>query len=548
MKRTGKLTVTLVLTIILVVSAAFVRSNDLFFELKQQITIFNDALREVTIHYIDETAPRTLVTRAINAMLESLDPYTVFISEGEQLQMEILSSGGYGGIGLEAGYRGDQIVIIAPIEGYPAYRAGLRAGDIILKVNGVDVSGLIPEEVQRLTIGDIGSEMTLIIQRTGISEALEFNLIRERIELKNIHYADRVGSDASIGYLQLSRFGQNAAEEVRQTLIAMDTEKGLDGIVLDFRNNPGGLLNEAVEIVDLFIEPGITVVETRGRNDAYNSLMASSRPALFADLPVTVLINEGSASASEVVAGALQDLDRAVIVGQSSFGKGLVQSIRPLSYNTSLKITISRYYIPSGRSIQNNQSNTYGESLSSDSNPGPNRFLTRNGREVLDGKGIQPDLEIQEQDATLLELALRHSNAYLMFINHKLSETGFQNESGMPETFFAKFVRYLIEDEFTFETPADRVLEEMDQLIENFSKESLARENIDELKALLRDQKISRIYENQSVIEQSLAIEWISQTAGESESRRAKLNYDTVLKEAVGLLENSYRYQSYLIP
>ncbi|TVQ65601.1 MAG: S41 family peptidase [Balneolaceae bacterium] len=548
MKRTGTFTVTLVLIFFLIVSAAFMRSNDLFFELKQQITIFNDTVREVTLHYIDETTPRSLVTRAIHSMLESLDPYTVFIDEGEQLQMEIFSSGGYGGIGLEAGYRGDQIVIIAPIEGYPAYRAGLRAGDIILRVNGVDVSGLNPEDVQRLTIGDIGSEMNLTIQRTGISEAMEFSLIRERIELKNIHHADRVGSDASIGYLHLSRFGQNAAEEVRQALIAMDAEKSLGGIVLDFRNNPGGLLNEAVELVDLFVEPGITVVETRGRNDAYNTLMASTRPPLFANLPLTVLINEGSASASEVVAGALQDLDRAVIVGQSSFGKGLVQSIRPLSYNTSLKITISRYYTPSGRSIQSDLSSANGESLAVDSNRVLRRYMTRNGREVLDGRGILPDLEIREQDATLLELALRHSNTYLMFVNRKLSETGFQDESGVPGTLFSEFVRYLIENEFTFETPADRLLEEMDQLIGNFPKESLARENINELKALLRDHKISQIYENQSIIEQNLAIEWISQTAGESESRRAKLNYDAVLKEAVVLLENRYRYQSYLIP
>lgn len=546
MNRNGKIAVTLGLTLFLIVSAAFIRSNDLFFELKQQLTLFNETVREISIHYIDEAEPRVLISRAIHSMLETLDPYTTFISDGEQMQMEILSSGGYGGIGLEAGFRGDQIVIIAPIEGYPAQRAGLRAGDIILGVNGVEIDGLLPEEVLNLTVGDVGTAITLTIQRSGISDPIDFELVRERIELKNIHFSGRVGGNNSTAYIHLSRFGQNAAEEVRQSLLEMDNEKSLTGIILDFRNNPGGLLNEAVELVDLFIEPGVTVVETRGRNEAYNSLMATSQQMLFESLPIAVLINEGSASASEVVVGALQDLDRAVVVGQTSFGKGSVQSIRPLSYNTSLKVTISHYHTPSGRSIQNRIVEATDGSMKLSGSQ--RSFLTRNGRQVFDGHGIDPDLLIEEPEATLLHLSLHQTNTYLAFINHKLSETGFNPGSELPSGLYREFVRYLIENEFTFETPADRLLKELDQRITYFSKESMAQNHISELKALLRDQKISQIYENQSVIEQNLTLEWIAQTFGESERRRTRLEFDPTLIAAVEVIENRYRYQSYLMP
>lgn len=546
MNRTGKIAVTLSLTLFLMVSAAFIRSSDRFFELKQQLTLFNEIVREISIHYIDEAEPRVLISRAIHSMLETLDPYTTFVGEGEQMQMEILSSGGYGGIGLEAGFRDDQIVIIAPIEGYPAHRAGLRAGDIILGVNGVQIEGLLPEEVLNLTVGDVGTGITLTIQRSGISDPIDFELVRERIELKNIHFSGRVGSDNSTAYIYLSRFGQNAAEEIRQSLLEMDNEKSLTGIILDFRNNPGGLLNEAVELVDLFIEPGITVVETRGRNEAYNSLMATSQQMLFESLPIAILINEGSASASEVVAGALQDLDRAVVVGQTSFGKGSVQSIRPLSYNTSLKVTISHYHTPSGRSIQNRMVEASDGSM--ELTRSQRSFFTRNGREVFDGHGIDPDLLIEEPEATLLHLSLHQTNTYLAFINHKLSETGFDPGSELPSGLYREFVRYLIKNEFTFETPADRLLKELDQRITHFSKESMARNYISELKALVRDQKISQIYENQSVIEQNLTLEWIAQTSGESERRRTRLEFDPTLTAAVEVIENRYRYKSYLMP
>ncbi|MEX0944665.1 MAG: S41 family peptidase [Balneolaceae bacterium] len=554
MKRTGKLTGIFLLLVIFITSVAFIRNGDLFFQIKKQITIFNDVFREVATQYVDEVEPQELVNKGINAMLESLDPYTVFINEGEQQQLEILSSGSYGGIGLEAGYRGDEVVIIAPMDGYPADRAGLRSGDVIVEINGLSVQGMTPEEIQQLTIGDIGTEITIVIKRRGIIERISYTLIRERIEVKNINFSEIVGDRDQYAFIHLSRFGQQASEEVRRALIDLNDAHAhdLEGLILDLRNNPGGLLNEAVELVDLFIEPGVTVVETRGRHDSHNSAMMTTEVALFENLPIVLLINEGSASASEVVAGAFQDLDRAVIVGENSFGKGLVQTIRPLSYNTSLKMTISRYYIPSGRSIQS-VDYTLNDPENRQTIPDSLRraFRTKNGRVVLDGRGIEPDIIHTGMESTLIDLALQRSNQYLFFVNDILLETDSDNRTvnhRMPDRLFQRFATYLIEQNFSFETPVDRHLNEIEMNIDNFSGENAAKENLDELKALLRDYKISQIYENQALIERNLQTEWITQTLDESERNRALIAIDGLVIKAAEILSDDYTYQSILRP
>jgi len=550
MKHARKLILFISLAAILTFSAAFVYQSDLFFQIKKNLTIFSDVYKEVAIQYVDDVSPETLMERSINSMLETLDPYTVFIDEGEQRQMEILSSGSYGGIGIDAGYRGDQIVIIAPLEGYPAQRAGLRSGDIIKEIDGVNVEGLTPEEVQQLTVGDIGSEIDLKVQRPGFDQAMDFTLTRERIEVKNIRYAAKIGEKQNFGYIQLVRFGQGTSEEVRETLLEMEQSGSFDGLILDLRNNPGGLLNEAVSLVDKFIEPGVTVVETRGRLESHNSTLVSQEPAMYDDLPMIVLINSGSASASEVVAGALQDLDRALIVGETSFGKGLVQTVRPLSYNTSLKITVSKYYIPSGRSIQSIE---YLHSNSGDNNrsvPDSLRraFKTKNGRVVYDGNGIKPDIEFQEEPSTMLDLALQKNNRYFFFVNDLLANSEDSGRQEIPSDLFDRFTTYLVEDGFTYETPVDQHLAALETNIDNFSQERSARQNVDELNALLRDYKIAQIYQNEEFIDKKLKAEWISQTKEDEERIKAVLELDELVNISLDFLDNPYQYRTELRP
>lgn len=542
MKKAGKLPAAMLLALFLIISAAFVQNNDLFFQIKKQLSIFSDVYKQVAIEYVDEVSPEEFMRKGIDSMLEDLDPYTVFIAEGEQQQMEILSSGSYGGIGIEAGYRGEDIVIVAPLEGYPAQKAGLRPGDIIKEINGQSTVSMTPEEVQQLTIGDVGTTIKLTIQRPGISDDLEFDLERERIEIRNINIAEKVGSRKQYGYVQLVRFGQQAAEELRQELQTFSSEGEFEGLILDLRNNPGGLLNEAVAIVDKFIEPGVTIVETRGRRDEHNSTISSSEPALFSDLPVIVLINSGSASASEIVAGALQDLDRAVILGSKSFGKGLVQTVKPLSYNTSLKITISKYYIPSGRSIQ---SVDYSRDLNENFPVIQRReFKTKNGRTVYDGLGIEPDLNIEENGNTILDVALKRENKYFFFVNEMIAESG----DAEPENLFDMFTSSLIRENFSFETPVDRHLNEIASNLNSFSQPESAMQDVEELKALSRDYKISQIYENQNHIERELMIEWITQTKSGADKNLALLELDELVNESIDLLGNNYEYQSILRP
>ena len=548
MKNTRSHAVLLLLAAFLIITAAFARSSDLFFQIKKQLTIFSDVYKEVATQYVDEVGPEELMKRSILAMLDGLDPYTVFIDEGEQQQIEILSSGSYGGIGIEAGYRGDDIVIIAPLDGYPGQRAGLRPGDIIEQINNINVKDMSPEEVQLLTVGDVGSGISVTIRRPGIDESITFHLIRERIEVKNVNVATRLGENDKFGYIQLSRFGQNAAEEVRQELAGMKRNGGLHGLILDLRNNPGGLLHEAIELVDKFVEPGVTIVETRGRLQAHNTTIATTEPVMFEDLPLVVLINHGSASASEIVAGALQDLDRAVIIGENSFGKGLVQTIRPLAYNTSLKITISKYYIPSGRSIQSIDYSHRDADGNSNAILSPRRaFETKNGRVVYDGRGIEPDIRESEALSSLIDLALQRNNMYFFFMNDFIRDSG-ENQTDLPQDIFKRFTRYLIEQNFTFETPADRHLNSLESNLQNFSKESTALKNIEELKALLRDYKIAQVYDNQAIIQENLHREWISQVLADKERNRAMLSIDKSVNRAIEVLEDRFQYQVVLMP
>lgn len=522
------------------------RNSDVYFLIKKNFTIFSEVYREVSLNYVDEVDPEKLMRKGLNSMLESLDPYTVFIDESQNQEIEIITRGSYGGVGLDVGVRGGKIVVIAPMQGYPAYRKGIRSGDIIKMINGISVEDLTPEEVQNLTVGEPGSSLEITIERYGGDQDLTFNLERERIDVKNIAYKGLIGPNNDIGYINLSRFSQNTAEEIRKAIEEFGTDR-LNGLILDLRNNPGGLLEEAVRTVDKFVEPGLMVVETRGRLSQHNSTFSTEEPPMLGSVPLVILQNEGSASSSEIVAGALQDLDRAVIVGSQSFGKGLVQIVQPLSYNTALKITTSRYYIPSGRSIQS-ITYTHDEKNSAIVRPDSLRkaFKTRNGRTVYDGEGISPDIAIPTPAPSLLETALLKDSHFFFFANRVASQKENFEADSISDEMFADFQQYLEANNFDYETESERNLARIKKKFENENPSLNVTDHVKALEAAIEQQKEEDFKSQSTSLRQTLFLELISRFKGQEGKTEVSLRWDPAVEEALNVIENKNRYSAIL--
>jgi len=523
----------------------FVRQPDIYFLIKKNFTIFSEVYREVSLHYVDDVDPEKLMRKGINAMLESLDPYTVLIDESQNQNMEIITRGSYGGVGLDVGFRSGKIVVIAPIEGYSAHKKGIRSGDVITAVNGVSVVQMAPDEVQDLTTGEPGTQVTLTVERYGIDHPLTFELERQRIEVKNVAYAGLVGDQADVGYILLSRFSQNSGEEIRKAIEQLRSEADLSGLILDLRNNPGGLLDEAVSTVDKFVPQGQVVVETRGRLSQHNNTFRTKEKPMAPKLPLVVLQNGGSASASEIVAGALQDLDRAVIMGEQSFGKGLVQIVQPLSYNTALKITTSRYYIPSGRSIQ---SITYTHDSKNSAVEKPDSlkksFETRNGRTVYDGDGIAPDIRVQTPSPSLLQTSLLQQSRFFDFANEYAANHESLGIEYGSKALYEDFKAFLRRHNFDYETPSERYLSRIDSTL-NLSGEK-SHKHIAALEERIEVHKEQAFDNERDQIQKQLYLELVARYKGEKGQTAASLPYDRFVQQAVNMLHNSGRYNDIL--
>lgn len=530
-KNRGKKAVIGLLLVAGISTLAF-QEADIYFLIKKNFTIFSETYEEVALEYVDQVDPETLMRNGLVAMLETLDPYTVFYDEKQNEQAEIFSRSNYAGVGIEAGYRNGEVVVIAPTEGGPAEKKGIRAGDVIVAIDGVSTEGLQPDEVQNLTMGEIGSVITFTIRRFGVEQPLTFELTRENIEVPNVTFSGRTGPDEAYGYIRLAQFGMNAADEIRSSYEDLRLEGEIAGLILDLRDNPGGILQEAVAIIDKFVEPGLQVVETRGRIAEYNESYETREPVLF-DGPLVILMNGGSASASEVVAGALQDLDRAVIIGEQSFGKGLVQIVKPMPYNTSLKITISRYYTPSGRSIQSvNYTHEARNSSVSNSERQGRVFETRNGRPVNEGRGIEPDVITENKLPGLLEVALRQQGAYFDYATKFESENQDFSAEELPDAVYADFIAFTDEISLNYLSDEENLLAELSASVSG----PAANEHIEALRTIIRENKRKAFQDFEDSIRKELFLELISRYRDQKTAREAALALDTDMKEALDLL------------
>ena len=370
--------------------------TDSYFEISKHLDIFTTLYKELNTFYVDETDPGKLMKEGIDNMLKSLDPYTTYIPESEIEDFKFMTTGQYGGIGAIITKRKNYVYISEPYEGYPAQKAGLMAGDKILEINGKSAEGKTTEEVSKILKGQPNTNVSLKIERSSLTSPFDVTFKREKVSVKSVSYAGFLGDE--IGYVKLRSFTRGCSNDLKNAIQKLKGEKKLKGLILDLRNNPGGLLNESVDMVNLFVPKGEEVVKTKGKIKSWEKTYFAKNQPLDTDVPLVVLINSASASASEIVSGAIQDLDRGVVIGQRSFGKGLVQQTRKLSYNAQLKLTVAKYYIPSGRCIQSVNYNNRNDDGSIGKVPDSlkTEFRTRNGRKVYDGGGIEPDIIVDK--------------------------------------------------------------------------------------------------------------------------------------------------------
>jgi len=502
--------------IIMILGAGFTTLRNKDLELVKNLDIYYTLFRELNMFYVDETDPEQLVTTSIDAMLASLDPYTTYIPESDMDDFQFQTTGEYGGIGSLIRRSGDHVIIAEPYEGFPAARAGLRAGDVILKIDGVPTDHQPIESISDRLKGKPGTEIRMSIERLPHEKPLEFTLTREQISIPNVPYYGMV--DPRTGYIRITNFTSGAGKETEEAVKMLKKNPDLDALILDLRSNPGGLLIEAVRICNLFVEKGELIVSTRGKVKQWDSDYTTQKEPLDTEIPLVVLINRGSASAAEIVAGALQDLDRAVIVGQRTFGKGLVQTTRPLKYNAQLKVTTAKYYIPSGRCIQaldyanRNEDGSVGhvpDSLIS-------AYETRSGRVVYDGGGIRPDIESVPEDLSEIAIQLYAQNLIFDYATRYRSA---HEEIDPPESFgitdeeYEAFKDFVETRDFEFQTASERIFDSLVRTArrekyyeiarDEFTRleEKLAHNNLkdletfgDEIRQILDEEIINRYY------------------------------------------------------
>jgi carboxyl-terminal processing protease len=515
-----------------------------FFEIAKQIEIFTTLFKELNMNYVDETTPSDLINKAIKGMLNDLDPYTVYWNEQEVEDARINNSGVYTGIGASVRNKDGKMLILEPFKGFPADVAGLKAGDEIITINDINIKEHEGDSNELLK-GVAGTKVNLTYLRQGKKE--ETSLIRGAIDVHAVPFYQLIGDD--IGYIVLSKFNKKTTKETKAALTDLKSQ-GATKLILDLRGNPGGLLTEAVNIVNLFVQKGEPIVTTKSAVKKYNKTYKTQKTAFDLEIPLIVLVNGRSASASEIVSGGLQDLDRAVIVGARSFGKGLVQRPKKLTYGTQLKVTISRYYTPSGRCIQaldywNRDEN--GDPVRVDSKE-YSSFKTKGGRTVYDGGGIMPDIELESGKFSTITTALLKNQVIFNYA----TQYYYSNKLESPDEFvftdanFKEFLIFIKENKFEYETESEKLFS---KAMRKTSEENF-KDNIDlSYKQLLTDIKKAKegmLVANKKEIVTLLSDEILKRYFYREGMYKYHLNHSPEIIEAVSVLKNESRYQKIL--
>jgi carboxyl-terminal processing protease len=519
------------------------------FELARNLDIFNSLFRELVIHYVDDINPSELIKTGIDEMLYNLDPYTNFIPESQIEDMRFMTTGQYGGIGALIMSRDEYTVISEPYEGFPAHKAGLLAGDKILEINGQDVTGMPTEDIRQILQGQPGTSLTITVERPGERTPITKSLERKVVQIDNIPYYGMI--DETTGYIRLNGFTQTASREVREAYNDLKNNHDLQHIILDLRGNGGGLMNEAVNITNFFIPKDKLVVSTKGRLAERGSTHRTLNNPIDTEIPLVVLVDRGSASASEIVAGAIQDYDRGVVLGQRTFGKGLVQNVVNLSYNTQLKVTVAKYYIPSGRLIQAidyAQRNEDG-SVAAIPDSLKQAFTTSKGRTVYDGGGIEPDVKTERPTPSHITRALFSQLLVFDFANDFYR----RNPSiPGPETFtitddiYREFVAFVNDRDFEYTTASEQML----QRLRNVSREEkyydAIQDELEQLRLRIISNKEEDLMTFRPEIEHLLRDEIVTRYYHQRGRVLSRLTDDPDVNAAIQLFANKDQYRGIL--
>lgn len=537
------------LVIVMATALAFA-PTERYFEIAKSLDIFATLFKEVNAYYVDDVDPEKLIRKSIDSMLESLDPYTDYIPEDEMENFRVTTTGQYAGIGALIGVINNKTIITHPYKNFPANRSGVKVGDEIIAIDGKNVQGKPTSEVSALLKGPARTEVELKIRRSGKPDDLTIKIKREKITISNLAYAGLIGNN--VAYIKLDDFTPGAAKEVSDALSKLK-EQGATKLILDLRDNPGGLMHEAINIVNLFVPRDKEVVSTKGKVQEWNKTYYTLNNPLDTEIPVAVLTSEGSASASEIVAGSLQDYDRAVLIGRKTFGKGLVQTTRELSYNGQLKVTTAKYYIPSGRCIQALDYAHRHEDGSVDKIPDSLRseFKTKNGRKVYDGNGIDPDRVVEEEYLGAVTVALIQNGLIFEYASKYCGEqpTAPDLKSfSLSDTDYNKFLEWLKTQKFTYSTELEASIAELMEAAKEERYYIEFEAQITDLKKKVEANKTSDLVrfkkEISEILEQQIAFHY---DLAEGQAA-VSLDDDKTISQAIKVLNDNNQYKSLLSP
>jgi carboxyl-terminal processing protease len=524
--------------------------NERNFEIAKNLEIYYSLFRELNMFYVDEINPNDLVKTSIDKMLNSLDPYTNYISEDQIEDFRFMTTGEYAGIGALISRQKGKIIIAEPYEGFPAQKFGLKAGDIILEVEGKSTEEMSTEDVSNLLKGPANKPVLLKLERLGEKKALEIEVVREKISIDAVPYYGML--DDNTGYIRLSSFTANSSEEVKKAFLELK-KNNPNALVLDLRNNGGGLLQEAVKIVNMFVPKGEEIVSTKGKVKQWDKTYRATSAPIDTTIRIAVLTNSNSASASEIVAGAMQDLDRGIVVGTRTFGKGLVQTTRDLDYNTKLKVTTAKYYIPSGRCIQvldyshRNEDGSVGEipdSLISE-------FTTKKGRKVYDGGGVVPDIVLEPDQLSNLSIALITNYMVFDFATKFATENetiASPGEFEVSDEAYTQFAQYVKEKEFNYESESEHALEDLIEVAKDEKYFGLAKSELEALKQKLEPKLDKDLSEFKDEVKSLLKDEIVSRYYYQKGAIRASIGEDKVIEKALEELDSPMAYSDYFEP